>query len=668
MSRSGVEGKMYQRVAVAVAALTLGGAIREAASADGTGDAASQFGALEYAIAPELSADGKRLSFISHGAGTVTVAVVGGATGGDLQVIARAEGDPVRLTGCVWSALDRLVCTTYEIQKIGIDPVAVTRILAMDADGKNVIDLGQRDTVEQLGARQFAGEVIDWLDGIGGSVLMARYYIPETTTGRFTARIEDGLGVDRIDTRTGRATHVETPAKSATRYLSDGHGEVRVATYSRVKDATLQLEGVDTHNYRKPGARDWLPLGTSDVNGNGIEPLAVDPTVNAAYVLQRLDGRKALYRVTLDGSGHTELVLANEAVDIDDVVTIGRGGRVIGATYATDASRVDYFDPTYRALRQQLSRAIPELPLVSFVSASGDEKVLLVFAASDHDPGRYFLFDRQSNTLTGLMRVRPELAKVNLARVQAISYAADDGTRIPAYLTLPPGRDSAKGLPAIVMPHGGPAARDVWGFDWLAQFYANRGFAVLQPNFRGSSGYGDAWFAKNGFRSWRIAIGDVNSGGRWLVAQGADPTKLAIVGWSYGGYAALQANVLDPGLYKAVVAIAPVTDLNQLKEEHRDYTDFKIVSDYVGSGTHVDEGSPARHADRFQAPVMMFHGNKDLNVAVAESRAMDKALRAAGKHSDLVVYPKLDHGLMSADARADMLRRSEAFLRASLGL
>jgi dienelactone hydrolase len=662
--------KMCHGVCLVLLALVISGAAGESAFADDpAGDAASQFGALEFATAPELSADGKRLSFISHGKGTISLVVVGGAAGGELHAITHTDGDPMRLTSCAWSALDRLVCTAYGIQKIGVVPVAVTRLLAMDADGTHVIGLGQRDTSEQLGPRQFDGEIIDWLDGITGTVLVSRYYIPESTIGRYTAQTDNGLGVDRIDTRTGLATHVETPANTAIGYLSDGRGEVRVATYRRVKDETGLLTGTVLHNFRKPGSRNWLPLGTGDVNGNGIEPLAVDPAINAAYVLQRLDGRKALYRITLDGSMRTELALANDAVDIGDVVTIGRGGRVIGATYATDVSHVDYFDPTYRALREQLSRVMPELPLVSFISASADEKVLLLFASSDHDPGRYFILDRPSKSLTGLMRVRPELANVKLARVQAISFAADDGTKIPAYLTLPPGKDSAKGLPAVVMPHGGPAERDVWGFDWLAQFYANRGFAVLQPNFRGSSGYGDSWFADNGFRSWRIAVGDINSGGRWLVAQGiADPSKLAIVGWSYGGYAALQANVLDPGLYKAVVAIAPVTDLNLLKEEHRDYTNFRIVADYVGSGAHVAEGSPARHADRFQAPVLMFHGEKDLNVAVAESHAMDKALRAAGKRSELVVYPKLDHGLMDGDARADMLRRSDAFLRLSLGL
>ncbi len=169
---------------------------------------------------------------------------------------------------------------------------------------------------------------------------------------------------------------------------------------------------------------------------------------------------------------------------------------------------------------------------------------------------------------------------------------------IPAYLTLPPGSADPHGLPAIVLPHGGPSARDTWGFDWLAQFFAARGFAVLQPNYRGSAGYGDAWFEHNGFKSWDIAVGDVVAAGHWLVHEGiADPSKLGIVGWSYGGYAALQSADVEAGLFKAIIAIAPVTDLAALKEEHRWWSDFRLVSAFVGDGPHMREGSPIFHAD-----------------------------------------------------------------------
>jgi dipeptidyl aminopeptidase/acylaminoacyl peptidase len=190
---------------------------------------------------------------------------------------------------------------------------------------------------------------------------------------------------------------------------------------------------------------------------------------------------------------------------------------------------------------------------------------------------------------------------------------------------------------------------------------------VLQPEFRGSTGYGDDWLHDNGFKSWRSAIGDVTDAGRWLVKQGmADPAKLAIVGWSYGGYAALQSNVVDPTLFKAVVAVAPVTDFDMIKKEAQDFTSSTIVDRYVGGGTVAADGSPVRHADRFQAPVLMFHGDQDINVGVAESRAMDHALRSANKQSELVIYKGLDHQLDDSDARSDMLAKADAFLRSNL--
>jgi dipeptidyl aminopeptidase/acylaminoacyl peptidase len=250
--------------------------------------------------------------------------------------------------------------------------------------------------------------------------------------------------------------------------------------------------------------------------------------------------------------------------------------------------------------------------------------------------------------------------------VRSVSYPAADGTPIPGYLTLPPGSDG-RGLPAVLLPHGGPEARDVWGFDWLAQYLAHRGYAVLQPNFRGSAGYGEAWLQQNGFRGWRTSIGDIADGARWLVAEGiADPQRMAIVGWSYGGYAALQSGVIEPELFDAIVAIAPVTDLQQFKDDYRFFAGGRNLREYVGSGPHVVDGSPARHAGRITAPVLLFHGDRDLNVLVGHSRRMHDALRDAGRPSELVVFEGLEHDLADSTARTRMLERIGAFLEANV--
>jgi dipeptidyl aminopeptidase/acylaminoacyl peptidase len=493
---------------------------------------------------------------------------------------------------------------------------------------------------------------------------MMRDHVPELTIGTRLAKSADGLGVDLVDVRTLVATKVEQSDPKAESFISDGKGVIRLMASRSVVAGGMM--GANLHwLYRKAGSRQWESFSVV-ANDKGLRPLSVDPATNSVYCLDTKDGHDALFRVSLDGSMKTELLVSDPHADVDDVLRLGRQARLIGAVMAGDKGQVVYFDPTYRQLAESLSKALPGLPIVRFLSSSGDENKILLSAGSDVDPGRFYVFDKTSKHLNEVALARPQLEHVPLAPMTQTHFRASDGTMIPAFLTLPPG-GASKGLPTIVMPHGGPASHDEWGFDWLAQFFAHQGYAVLQPEFRGSTGYGDAWMLQNGFKSWRTSVGDVVDAGRWLVSQGiAAPDKLAIVGWSYGGYAALQSNVVDAGLFKAVVAIAPVTDLDVLRSEKNGFTNAALTSDFIGHGPHVAEGSPARHADLFKAPVLLFHGTADQNVGVEESRLMNDHLRAAGKTSTVVVYPDLDHQLPSGEIRADMLRRADGFLRASM--
>jgi dipeptidyl aminopeptidase/acylaminoacyl peptidase len=361
------------------------------------------------------------------------------------------------------------------------------------------------------------------------------------------------------------------------------------------------------------------------------------------------------------------LLYQHPQVDVQSYIRIGRRHRVVGVRYTVEKPAAFIFDPTVERLRASLARALPGRA-VSIVDSSLDENVMLVFASSDDDAGVYYVYNRQSKELATFLVARSRLEGVKLAKSTPITYTARDGTAIPGYLTLPPGTTSPKGLPAIVLPHGGPSSRDYWGFDWLSQFYAARGYAVLQPEFRGSAGFGDAWLQQNGFKSWRVSIGDVLDAGHYLVKEGiADPARIAVVGWSYGGYAALQSAVAEPGFFKAVVAVAPVTDLDHIKEEWRDWSNFRLVSQEIGDGPHIKEGSPARNADKIKVPVLLFHGGLDRNVSVQQSKIMDARLAAAGIKHELVSWEKLDHQLDDSEARALLLKKSDAFLRDAMG-
>jgi dipeptidyl aminopeptidase/acylaminoacyl peptidase len=659
----------WKRAAASLAALAISTAAIGANQVRSPEDVAAAFGAQPWMRSASLSPDGTHIAFIAPGEGKMNVAMVIDVAKGEQTPIATANGNPMTLQQCGWSAADRLVCELYGITIADALRLSYIRLIGVDSDGKRQIALGRKTGDRALGINQYDGSVIDWMAGKDGVVLMARNFVPEQTTGTLMQVSANGLGVESVNTRTGASHLVEVANDHVSNYYSDGNGAVRAIELDGHSDSQM-LTGTTIFRYRTPGSRNWLNFSrvAQDVNGPGLRPVAIDGTANIVYALDKKDGRDALYRVALDGTMKSELVYADPKVDVDGIVTVGRRGRVIGFSYVTDQRNIVYFDPDYRKLAVQLSKALPNLPLVDFTDTSADEQKVIVHAASPTDPGRFYLLDRSTHKMVEIAAERPALAGYTFGQVKAISYPAADGTPIPAYLTLPPGSDG-KGLPALVMPHGGPAYRDSGGFDYLVQFFAQRGFAVIQPEFRGSTGYGDAFYDKNGFQSWRTAIGDVTDAGRWLVKQGiADPAKLAIFGWSYGGYAALQSNVLDPHLFKAVVAVAPVTDLDMRRDEFRDFTSADLVQRQVGNEQTAAEGSPLRHASVFEAPVLMFHGDIDLNVGIAESRAMDAALRHAGKQSRLVVYPGLDHQLDDNKARADMLAQSDAFLRKQLDI
>ena len=643
-----------------------------AAQNENVEELAAKYGYRGDILDISLSPSGNKLAYISadggHGEIVNVVEFDGDAV--DIRRITGNDAQNGDITDCNWVTETRLVCQLWGIAEGGGGLLLpFSRTFAIDDDGSDLELISQRQSLRALSFRQDGGDIVA-LDVAGkeGTILFTREYVPERTIGTNLANSDRGLGVDAIDIVTGKTRPVERPDEAASRYVADENGELRLKARSLI-DGRGYLTGETVYMYRDAGKRSWKkfePVRIAGETTESVRPVAVDAGRNVVYGYDDIGGFRAVIEMPIDGSQTGKVVMARDDVDVDSLIHIGRQRRVVGATYATEKRAIEYFDPELQSLAQGLSNALPDKPLVNIVGASADESRLLLIASSDTDPGMAYLYDKASRQLEPLLPLRNTLTDREMGEMTPVTYSASDGTQIPAYLTLPPGSDG-KNLPAIVLPHGGPAARDEWGFDWLPQFLVARGYAVLQPNYRGSAGYGEDWYGRNGYQAWDTAIGDVLDAGKWLVAQGiANPARMAIAGWSYGGYAALQSQVVDPNVFKAVVAIAPVTDLEFLRDDARRYTNFELRDRQLGQGSHIAAGSPRRHADTFKAPVALFHGDMDLNVDVRHSRTMEKELREAGKQVRYIEFDGLQHDLGDSGARSKMLLAIDSFLTEAL--
>jgi dipeptidyl aminopeptidase/acylaminoacyl peptidase len=328
-------------------------------------------------------------------------------------------------------------------------------------------------------------------------------------------------------------------------------------------------------------------------------------------------------------------------------------------------------NPDLQRIQDQIDRALPSKVNLILGRSDDGTRILLSSTAAD-DPGTYYVFDRGTRRIEAFAQPYTLLAAHRFAPVRPISFHGRDGTEIPGYLTLPPGRDG-HGLPLVLMPHGGPFARDSWDFDPWVQFLASRGYAILQVNFRGSTGYGRA-YAERGIGQWGTGmIDDIEDGVDWLVHEGiADGGRVCIMGASYGGYAALWAPIRHPERYRCAISFAGVTDVRaMLRYDSRRFTATRYSREWrrwVEGEEHSDMNaiSPLQQAARIRVPLLVAHGERDRNVPVAQGRDLIRAISRAGTGANVesIFYPEAAHGFSRPQDSADFLRRVEAFLAA----
>ena len=371
-----------------------------------------------------------------------------------------------------------------------------------------------------------------------------------------------------------------------------------------------------------------------------------------------------------------------ELVEVDPLNRVDFGSasfsevsnELIATTYDDDRVRIYWKDKSYEADYKLLQKQLPGKE-IGLGSSTTDERLWLISAGSDTEPGERYLFDRKTKKLTFQYRIREKLPRTSLASMKAVRYKSSDGLEIPAYLTLPKGVD-AKGLPAIVLPHGGPWGRDSWGYNGLAQFLANRGYAVLQPNFRASTGYGKK-FLDAGNKEWGQKMqDDVTWGAKYLITEGiADPKRVGIMGGSYGGYATLAGVAFTPDAYAAGVSIVGPSNLITLLESIPPYWEpiRKLFYERMGD-PNTPEGkaqllrqSPLTSADKIKTPLMVVQGANDPRVNKRESDQIVIALRDRGFPVEYIVAPDEGHGFARPINNMAMFASAEKFLAKYLG-
>lgn len=382
------------------------------------------------------------------------------------------------------------------------------------------------------------------------------------------------------------------------------------------------------------------------------------------------DDREDLIEVPLDGGPPTALTFESEG-EISPIHE-GRTGRLLGFSI-NEANGYDYLfiDETLARTWASIEAAFPDQHLF-LTSATPDYQRLIIRTEGGTDTGTYHFVDLNEGRAIRLGSQYPDVPAEAIGEVRFITYAAADGMEIPAFLTLPPGRE-AEDLPLIVMPHGGPQARDYPGFDYWAQLLASRGYAVLQPQFRGSTGFGVRHY-EAGYGEWgRKMQTDLSDGVRHLAAEGViDPARVCIWGWSYGGYAAMAGPTIDPGVYRCAAAGAGVSDLPRMLSWERDQTGgrdtpvMRYWKRFMGASRindgSLNEVSPARMAHVADVPILLIHGRDDSVVPYEQTQFFVDALRREGKDVEVVDLSNEDHWLSRASGRLAVFQALVPFL------
>lgn len=465
--------------------------------------------------------------------------------------------------------------------------------------------------------------------------------------------------VYKLNVKTGNTTHVAKNPGNITNWLADRNGNVRVAV------ATDGVEGAVLYrDSEKDEFRPFIKMGA----GDEVMPLAFSKDNKFIYATSN-KGRDKVEVVKYDLQGNEEVIMSNDEVDVSGVLYNADKDKLLYGAYATDKIHYQFFDQDFEKLFRQIQHKLGVQESEFGINDYNKEMTkFIVSVSSDTIYGKYYYYDSTTDELTELATLSPWLKAEELAEMHPISYKSRDGLIINGYLTLPKNKN-AKDLPLIVNPHGGPWARDMWGFNPEVQLLANRGYAVLQVNFRSSTGYGKE-FLQAGNKQWGLKIqDDITDGVQWAIDQGiADPKRIGIYGASFGGYATLAGIAYTPDLYAAAVDYVGVSNIFTLLDTIPPYWETMRDMFYERVG-HPEKDkelltavSPVFHADKIKTPLFVAQGANDPRVNKAESDQIVEALRARGVDVEYMLKDNEGHGFANEENRIEFYNAMLKFL------
>ncbi|MDB5704601.1 MAG: peptidase [Sphingomonas bacterium] len=601
-----------------------------------------RFARLPFMEAPVLSPDGTRIATRLAVNGVQRLAII---PLDDFRKTVQINPGDADINSLTWVNDQWLVARIGAMSSVQGDSWYLRRVVGISADGKKNQIIGQQQA-------QIADDIL-WVarDGSPHILLALQTSIYSDDAG-FWPEVRD------FDVSTGKGKLVLNPTTNVMDWYADSTGAVRMGiAYDDMSRTTKLL-------YR--ASRDQSFHMVDKVRGPraalGNVPALFLPEAGKALAYDDDDGFNALYDLDLATLKTGKKLFGVPGYDIDNLITGAGGTTMLGVRYTDTRPRTHWFDPALAKVQEEIDKAVGTRQ-AQIISWNKDFSVLIVFVGGADRPGAFYTFRPDDGVLRLLAKVNEDLGTGAYAPVTTIRYKARDGLEIQAVLTLPKDRPG-KNLPLILMPHGGPFARDDESWDWWVQFLASRGYAVLQPNYRGSSGYGNE-FTDKGRGQWGLAMqDDLTDAVKWAAEQGiADPKRVCIVGASYGGYAALRAAQRDHGVYRCAVSYAGVSDMAGILRYDASFLNSGRTKDFWrDQAPDLKAASPINFAADFSIPILIMHGKADNRVPVKQSREMAEKLKAAGKTYRYVEQPKGDHHFSQEADRVQFLKELEAFL------